>query len=326
MTLHLADSWVWDFWLVDDGAEYHAFFLYASRALQDPDARHLRASVGHAVSTDLRSWTRVADALVHSDAPAFDDVATWTGSIVRHPDGRWFQFYTGTSMPGGRNVQTVGYATSDDLLTWTKNPANPVLRADERWHHRLVDGGWDHEAFRDPWVFADGDGWTMFVTARAVGARAGEGGGGIVARAHSTDLEHWEALPPLTTPGHGFEQLEVVQTFALDGQAFITFSCLAPELAGPRRETTATGGIWVAPGESLSGPFDLGAAQLLTDDSLYVGRVVAERETGRPLFLAFRHNAPDGSFVGDISDPFEIGVVGGVVRIEPSPVVNGAVG
>jgi beta-fructofuranosidase len=76
----LPDSWVWDFWFADDGDRYHLFFLYASRALHDPERRHLRASIGHAVSDDLVSWTRVADALVRSDAPAFDDVATWTGS------------------------------------------------------------------------------------------------------------------------------------------------------------------------------------------------------------------------------------------------------
>ena len=56
MAFALADSWVWDFWVADDGEQYHLFFLYASRALQDPELRHHRASIGHAVSPDLRSW------------------------------------------------------------------------------------------------------------------------------------------------------------------------------------------------------------------------------------------------------------------------------
>lgn len=59
----LPDSWVWDFWFADDGERYHLFFLHAPKALVDPEARHYRASIGHAVSTDLTSWTRVADAL-----------------------------------------------------------------------------------------------------------------------------------------------------------------------------------------------------------------------------------------------------------------------
>ena len=68
---------------------YHLLVLYASRALHDPEARHFRASIGHAVSADLLQWTRVADALVRSDTPAFEDLATWTGSTVRHSDGTY---------------------------------------------------------------------------------------------------------------------------------------------------------------------------------------------------------------------------------------------
>ncbi len=68
--LRLPASWTWDFWLAKDQDTYHLFFLKASRALRDPDRRHWRATVGHAVSDDLRTWTEVADALVPSDAPA----------------------------------------------------------------------------------------------------------------------------------------------------------------------------------------------------------------------------------------------------------------
>ncbi len=124
MAFELPDSWVWDFWVVDDGEQYHLFFLFASRALQDPDLRHHRASIGHAVSADLRSWRRVADALVRSDPPEFDDLATWTGSVVRHRDGRWLMFYTGASLnKDGANVQSIGCASSLDLMTWVKCPA-----------------------------------------------------------------------------------------------------------------------------------------------------------------------------------------------------------
>ena len=109
----LPDSWVWDFWFADDGDRYYLFFLYASRALHDPDRRHLRASIGHAVSSDLFSWTRTEDALVRGDAPAFDEVATWTGSVVRGDDGLWRLFYTGVRFEEGRNVQRLGCALPD---------------------------------------------------------------------------------------------------------------------------------------------------------------------------------------------------------------------
>lgn len=310
----LSDSWVWDSWLVDDGRQYHLFFLYASRALHDPDARHYRASVGHAVSDDLRSWERIADALVRSDAPAFDDLATWTGSIVQHPDGRWFCFYTGTTQADAGNVQSIGYATSDDLVTWHKAPG-PVVAASQ-WYERLSDGVWHDEAFRDPWVYPDpdGDGWHMLITARATAGHSHERG--VVGHARSSDLENWTLLPPLTEPGQGFGQLEVLQTVEVDGNHFLVFNCLAPDIASERQGTT-TGGIWAARAGSPTGPFDIAGARQLTDDQLYVGRTITDRSSGRPVMLAFRNNSA-GGFVGDITDPMPLVVVGGDLVIDSS--------
>ncbi|MFE9751179.1 glycosyl hydrolase family 32 [Saccharothrix saharensis] len=303
----LPDSWVWDFWFADDGEHYHLFFLYASRALRDPDARHYRASIGHAVSTDLTKWTRVEDALVRADAPAFDDLATWTGSVVRHPDGTWFLFYTGsTGAPDGKNVQRIGCATSQDLLTWDRAPDNPVLAADPRWYETLLAGIWHDEAFRDPWVFADpdGHGWHMLVTARATSGEPFERG--VVGHAVSADLRHWEPRPALTRPGpRGFGQLEVIQVEVVDGRPVLLFSCLAEHASADRRATGTTGGIWAAPAESLLGPFDVAAAEAVTDDRFYSGRLIRRRSDDQWVLIAF-HNRGEQGFVGTISDPMPV--------------------
>ncbi len=300
----LPDSWVWDFWFADDGEHYHLFFLYASKALRDPEARHYRASIGHAVSADLVSWTRIEDALVRADTPAFDDLATWTGSVVRHPDGTWFLFYTGsTAAPDGRNVQRIGAATSHDLVTWQRVPENPVLAADPRWYEKLDAGVWHDEAFRDPWVFADpdGDGWHMLVTARATTGEPFERG--VVGHAVSEDLRHWEPRPPLTVPGpRGFGQLEVTQVEVVDGRPVLLFSCLAEHASPDRRATGTTGGIWAAPAAGLLGPFDIAAAEPVTDDRFYSGRLIRRRRDDRWVLLAFHHRGEHG-FVGAISDP-----------------------
>ena len=312
----LPEAWVWDFWLVDDGQKYHLFFLYASRALQDPDLRHYRASVGHAVSDDLCEWQRVSDALVRSDAPAFDDLATWTGSVVRHPDGTWFMFYTGATLTPEGNVQRIGFATSEDLMTWRKNPANPVLQADPRWYERLADGMWPDEAFRDPWVLADpdGDGWHMLFTARANHGPADDRG--VIGHAWSPDLRSWELRPPLTDPGKGFGQLEVLQTAQVDGQQILMFSALAKDMSA-ERAVGITGGVWVARAETLLGPYDLAGAQQLTNSDLYVGRLITDRQTGESRFLAFHHDSHDGTFIGEIDDPRTAHWDGNQLRLSP---------
>lgn len=308
---------MWDFWFADDGEQHHLFFLYASRALPEPDARHYRASIGHAVSDDLVHWTRVADALVRSDAPAWDDLATWTGSVVQHPDGTWFLFYTGATLTPAGNVQRIGYATSPDLTTWRKAPENPVLQADASWYETLADGQWHDEAFRDPWVLPDpeGNGWHMLITARGRTGPADDRG--VVGHAWSPDLRTWELRPPLTEPGQGFGQLEVTQTEVVDGAPVLLFSCLAQDMAATRAKGT-TGGVWAAPAASVLGPFDVAAAQQLTDHSLYSGKLVRRRD-GQWVLLAFHHDDPDGRFIGSISDPMPVTVADGRLVRELAP-------
>ena len=301
--LRLPEAWVWDFWLVDDGERYHLFFLYASRALHDPDARHNRASIGHAISNDLMSWERVRDALVRSDPPAFDDLATWTGSVVRHPDGTWFMFYTGATLTPGGNVQTIGYATSPDLITWRKNTTDPVLTADPRWYEKLDDRQWHDEAFRDPWVMPDpdGDGWHMLITARANHGPADERA--VVGHATSPNLRDWDPQPPLSQPGQGFGAMEVQQYEHVDGQGVLLFSASITDVSHARRAAGTTGGVWVARAAGPLGPYEIADAEQITDDSQYVGRLIQDRTTGTWLLLTFGNKDTRGNFIGEITDP-----------------------
>lgn len=312
--LTLPDSWVWDFWLADDGDRHHLFFLYASRALHDPEARHHRASVGHAVSDDLVSWTRVPDSLVRGDRGAWDDLATWTGSVVQHPDGTWFMFYTGVTMTERGPWQRIGVATSPDLVTWHKSAQNPVLEADARWYERPDTPPHDG-AFRDPWVFRDpdGDGWHMLLTARSATGPLDDRG--VVGHARSADLRTWHAMPPLTEPGAGFGHLEVLQLVTIDDEPMLLFSCAPENLSAARREASGgSGGVWCARAESPLGPYDVRDAVRITDMSLYSGRAVRARNGGWVL-LAFQNEGPDGHFVGSISDPLPLRGPGGALAV-----------
>ena len=312
--LRLDDSWLWDFWLADDGDHYHLFFLFAPRALEEERLRHGRAAIGHAVSPDLRTWVRLGDVVAASPAPAFDDLATWTGSVIRGDDEVWRLFYTGVTIVDGKYLQTVGAATSTDLEVWRKDPASPLVTADDRWYERLGAGEWHEEAWRDPWVLRDpgGDGWHMLITARA--NTGPDDDRGVIGHSHSPDLQRWEVRPPLSKPGSGFGHIECPQVATVEDQLVLVFSCLDPQFSAARRGTGATGGILYVPIDSPTGPFDIAAARPLTSDAYYCGRLVNDR-SGQPVLLAFHYYDQTRQFRGELADPMPVGWENGELKV-----------
>lgn len=305
MTFSLPDNWVWDLWFADDGDVYHLYFLHAPHSLGDPDLRHRNARIGHATSTDLKSWRYDGVALVPGESGAVDGSATWTGSIVKGPDGQWHMFYTGSrflSETSSANIETVCAATSRDLTVWTKR-SGFSLSADAQWYETLGTSSWPEEAWRDPWVFFSSQTglWHMLVTARA--NHGTDDARGVIGHAKSKDLLDWQVEPPLSSPEQGFGHLEVPQIVEIEGRFLLIFSCNSPRLAGKLAGTT--GGIWVAPAQSPTGPFDIDAAYLLASEDLYAGRLVKDRQ-GTWNLVAFEAENGDGEFVGSLTDPLPV--------------------
>lgn len=305
MGFNLADHWVWDFWLADDGEQHHLFYLHAPKSLGHPDLRHRNAKIGHATSTDLRNWTNHGRAFEPGLPGSFDGSATWTGSVVRGPDRLWRMFYTGSrflSADSNANIETIGVATSPDLFTWSKQPG-PICSADPQWYETLGTSSWPEEAWRDPWVFwkqAD-QRWHMLVTAR--GKDGTEPDRGVMAHATSPDLKSWTVQPPLSATGSGFAHLEVFQVVKVDGRNHLLFCCDSAKLVGAR--AGQIGGVWSLPVGDMPGPVDFRQARLLVDERLYAGRIAMDRQ-GAPWLLAFRNVSADGEFVGGVSDPIRV--------------------
>lgn len=305
MTFELADHWVWDLWIADTGSDYHMFYLHAPKELGDPHLRHRNASIGHASSADLTHWIDHGVVLEPGSLGTFDETATWTGSVVRGDDGIWRMFYTGARfLADGRNIESIGIATSPDLASWTKVPG-AVLTADPAWYEALGDSSWPELAWRDPWVFRDpnGEGWHMLVTARSNVGAVDERG--VIGHAVSSDLASWNALPPLSEPGSGFMHLEVPQTISTGDYSALVFSCDTERLSDAHRLAGGTGGVWVVDAPSLAGPFAVGTARLLASEDAYAGRVVARRD-GSMVLLGFVLHDKDGVFRGTISDPIPL--------------------
>lgn len=310
MTLRLPDRWLWDFWFAHDGPDTHVFYLQAPRSLVREERRHWNASIGHAVSHDLRTWEVLPDALHPSpaDSGAWDDYTTWTGSVLQHA-GCWYLFYTGTRRAEEGLIQRIGLATSYDLLHWQKHPASPLIEADPTWYELLDRNLWFDQAWRDPHVFQDPDrgDFHALITARAnYGPTDGRG---VIGHAISQDLIHWQVQPPVTEPGD-FGYMEVPQWVKIAGRCYLIYSAPANFHSARRQRTgrqPATGTFYLV-SDSLLGPYRSLDDDLLLGDpvgSHYSGKLVKAPD-GRWQFLAFRLFEPDGEFVGVLSDPMPV--------------------
>jgi beta-fructofuranosidase len=303
--------WTWDFWTARDGADYHLFFLKAPRSLGDPDLRHENARVGHAVSTDLRTWTELPDALEPGPEGAWDDLATWTGSVLRDPQGTWHMFYTGINRRERGAHQRIGHAVSDDLRTWTKT-AEPVLQLadDQDGHYQGAVTDWPAVDWRDPWVYrSDAHGeYRMLFTARVPGGASDERG--AIGQARSQDLVTWEPLEPLVAPGE-FGHMEVPQLFREGDRWYLSYSVYAEQHSARRRAlTSAQTGTHYFVADAETGPFRSPGDEFLCGDphgELYAGRFERDPD-GNLVFLAFLQFVDGGEFIGGLSDPIPVDV------------------
>jgi beta-fructofuranosidase len=305
MSLRLPDHWIWDFWFAQDGDDVHVFHLKAPRSLGDPELRHGNATIGHAVSRDLRTWQVLPDALGPGSPGDFDDLATWTGSVLQH-DGRWYMAYTGVSQADDGAVQRIGLAASDDLVSWSKH--GMVSEADPRWYEKAGPGG-AGESWRDPWLVwdPDSDRFHMLITARA--RHGPPDARGVIAHACSRDLRSWEAGPPLSRPGE-FSQLEVAQLVHLAGAWRILFCATQNDHSRARigrAGVTRECGTHYLTGARKFGDYALDEDRFLVGDPVgrhYGGRLL--RHGGGWQFFAWRLYDEKGGFVGELSDPMPV--------------------
>jgi beta-fructofuranosidase len=301
--------YLWDFWLVsphewgDVRAPYHLFYLQAPRSLRDPNCRHGVATVGHAVSHDLRQWVHCGTVLEAGKPGSWDDRAIWTGSVTIR-DGLAYMFYTGLCRAERAPVQRIGLAISADLIHWERQTGNPLLEVDTRWYEQQSPEHWETRAWRDPYVVyaSDEEVYYMFLTARV---KAGPSDGrGVIGLARSTDLFSWEVLPPVSTPGD-FTEMEVPQVVPMNGRYYLLF-CATRHAAARLSSTGAWGwsGTHYLVADELTGPY-----RPLTDEPLvadatgtyYAGKLVRD-SAGELHFIAWRQWDEVGNFCGGLSD------------------------
>jgi hypothetical protein len=118
------DSCVVDFTIVWDQGLYHLIHI-EGRMGASCYVPGNQISFGHSTTPDLVHWTTHQTAL-YGTPGTWDDSHIWAPYVYKdEPNNRWVMLYTGLNR---FDAQQIGVAYSTDLLTWVKEPSNPVFR------------------------------------------------------------------------------------------------------------------------------------------------------------------------------------------------------
>ncbi|MCL6442387.1 MAG: hypothetical protein K6T83_02780 [Alicyclobacillus sp.] len=218
---------------------FHLFYVWDQGHLVMPRVMH---RWGHFASQDLVHWFEYPFA-ISPDAEASDG----TGSVF-YANGRFHMYYLGRYFrTNGEMYETLCHATSDDLIHWTKDPANPISLPDLRYY-RSVD-------WRDGFPFwneARQQYW-MLVTATLNHPPASRRG--CLALLISDDLVTWTSQGPYWAPALGCE-LECPDLFEWNGWWYLLVSGTFGRTTGTiYRKSRSPEGPWETPEvDTFDGP------------------------------------------------------------------------
>lgn len=191
---------------------WHVYYI---RGVTGVGGTSSETELGHAVSSNLRSWYIVASALTASTT-GFDERNTWAPDVVRNlTDDGWEMFYTGRD---DFFLQRAGKATSTDLFDWVKVPENPILEPDSTVYLWSPDLDVPQlSSFRDPFLIEVDGQWNLLHTALVPDETVSAGYRAVVHRSVSADRENWTEVAPLAFsngangPWRDIESIQVVE-------------------------------------------------------------------------------------------------------------------
>jgi hypothetical protein len=147
-------------WVIKDGQQYKMY--YSANDVTNT------WRVALAVSSDARHWTKVRGkgasgaVLDVGGAGSFDVACAYQPSVVKDQPQLYRMWYRGCQAPsplGGPSQGVVGYAESNDGITWVKVPAGgPQGEALGKGDA----GSFDSGGLTTPAVFLDGASWNMY--------------------------------------------------------------------------------------------------------------------------------------------------------------------
>jgi beta-fructofuranosidase len=215
---------------------YHLFHL-ASPAGTASFPERVRTTWYHARSTDLVKWEEMPAALPPGEGDAPDADGSWTGSLIER-NGVFHLFYTGHKL-GSKTPQTICHATSRDLIKFTKDAANPILKPDEAIFESID--------WRDPFLLWNEDEQVYWMIIAARLRKGPKWRRGCLALATSPDLENWTIeTEPFYSPMTTFCP-ECPEMFQMGGRWYLAYSRFSENAATIYRVSDSPRGPWRVP-------------------------------------------------------------------------------
>jgi predicted GH43/DUF377 family glycosyl hydrolase len=153
-------------------------FLGTYQAYPRPGYEIGPGRIGLCRSRDLRHWDLDEPFLDPSDGAEWERGGLYKACLVEHA-GTYYLFYNAKNRETGLWIEQIGLVTSPDLRTWTRHPANPLLRVGSP-------GSFDDRFASEPCVHKCGDAWAIFYFGLCSDGHARD------SLAFSDDLIHWE--------------------------------------------------------------------------------------------------------------------------------------
>lgn len=185
---------------------YHLFYQYNPYGVKWGNM-----SWGHATSHDLMHWKHLPIAMTGDQD--YDKEGVFSGTVF-YEEGNIHLYYTGVANPPGKPhgpwISTQCHATTEDGVTYIKDPDNPIVEPDPRYT--------DAHDFRDPKVFKKDQDYFMLVA-------AGYKRKGRMVLLRSKDRIEWEWFTLIEKEDTGY-MWECPDLFEIGGKDHIILSTM----------------------------------------------------------------------------------------------------
>lgn len=208
---------LWDCWYLYEPKTnlFHVFRLSAPIKYKELSVHDKYSKVAYGTTYDFITFDYKAQNVIRlSDE---ESASVWTSCVIRHKEDKYIMFYTERqSLKNYWASQSIKMAVSKNLSHWELMKdgiiAPNTIDPDEKYFVRQPQPG-DRtvNAWRDPYIFKDGQSYYMLVSAKLKEGEKYHNACVALLQANNEELTEWTLKNPCLVTG--YEELEVAQVY-----------------------------------------------------------------------------------------------------------------